>query len=130
MIGLDTTALIDLFRENKDIKALFSEIDDEVVLNQILYLELMLGLDFENLKHRDEEEFYDSIFNTYNVLNLDFNASKKASRILNELKKSGKVIGLFDCTIAGIYLSNGVNKIITRNKKHLEDIKELEIVEY
>lgn len=130
MIGLDTTALIDLFKENKNIKSLLGEIDDEIVLNHILYLELMLGLDFENLKHQDEEEFYDGIFNTYVVLNLDFNASKKASNILNELKRSGKIIGLFDCSIAAIYLSKGINKIITKNKKHFENIKELEIIDY
>jgi|SRR3989344_3903769 len=130
MIGLDTTALIDLFKENKNIKMLLNEVDDEIILNNILYLELMLGLDFENLKHKDEEKFYDGIFNTYTILSLDFNASKKSSNILNELKKSGKIIGLFDCSIAGIYLSKGVNKIITRNKKHFENIKGLEIINY
>ena len=130
MMGLDTTALIDLFKDSKGIKGVLANINEEAVLNHILYLELMFGLTFKNLEHKDEEKFYDALFNSYAVLNLDFNSSKKSSEILNDLKKSGKTIGLFDCTIAGIYLANGINKILTRNKKHFENIKGLTVISY
>lgn len=130
MIGLDTTALIDLFRNNENIKKILEETDEEVILNQISYLELRFGLDFNNTKHKIEEEFYDNLFGFYSVLDLDFKASKKASIIFAELEKKGKTIGQLDCTMAGIYLTKNVNKIISRNKKHFENIAGIEAISY
>ena len=46
------------------------------------------------------------------------------------LKSKGETIEDFDCAIAAILLSNGVNKIITRNKKHFERIKGLTVLKY
>lgn len=130
MIGLDTTALIDLFKKKKEIITLLAEIDDEIILSHIVYLELMFGLDLKDIKYKNEEDFYDNIFKSYIVLNLDFKASKKTSKIFRELKESGKTISLSDCSIAGIYLSNNITKIITKNTKHFENIKELKVITY
>ena len=125
MIGLDTSAIIDLFRDDPALIRLLEQIDDTVVLSQISYLELMFGLDFERRNDKTEEEYYDSLFNLYSVLPLDNISCKKAAKISLALKKLGKSIGQFDCAIAGILLANGTNKILTRNKKHFENIKEL-----
>jgi len=130
MIGLDTTALIDLFRGDKKIEDLLFRIDEEIILNHIIYLELMFGLDLKDAKHKDEEKFYNDIFSSYKVLNLSFKASKKSSEILKELKSSGKTAGFLDCSIAGIYISNNITKIITKNRKHFENIKGLKIISY
>jgi len=83
----------------------------------------MLGLDFKNQKHKNEEDFYDKIFTFYSVLELDYASSKKNSEINRELKRKENIIEPFDCAIASIYLTNGVNKMITRNIKHFENIK-------
>ena len=130
MIGLDTTALIDIFRNDNKLIELLDEIDDEIALNMITYLELMLGLDFKNQKHKNEEGFYDKIFNNYSVLELDYKSSKKNSEINRELKSKGNIIDPFDMAIAAIYLSNEINKIITRNVKHFENIKGIEVMSY
>ena len=130
MIGLDTSAIIDLFRDDPALIRLLEQIDDTVVLSQISYLELMFGLDFERRNDKTEEEYYDSLFNLYSVLPLDNISCKKAAKISLALKKLGKSIGQFDCAIAGILLANGTNKILTRNKKHFENIKELNVVSY
>ncbi len=130
MIGIDTTGLIDLFRNDKNILKLLEETEEEIILNIITYLELMLGLDFRNLKHKNEESFYDNLYNQYNVLKLDYKSSKKNSEINRELKNKGKIIDPFDMTIAAIYLTNGINKIITRNVKHFENIKDIEVIKY
>lgn len=130
MIGLDSTALIDLFREDKAIIKLLREVEDEVILNQISYLEIAIGIDFDNVKYKKEEEFYEKLFNSYQNLNLNILSSKIASRIFFELRKIGKIIELFDCAIAGIYLANGINKIITKNIKHFENIKGLKVISY
>lgn len=130
MIGLDTSAIIDLFRNNPALIALLEQIDDTVVLNQISYLEIMFGLDFQSRNDRSEEEYYDSLFNLYKILPLDNISCKKAAKISLELKKLGRSIEQFDCMIAGILLSNGIKKILTRNRKHFENIKELEVISY
>ena len=130
MIGIDSSALIDLFRNDKGIINLLETIEEEIVLNQISYLEIMFGLDFNDPKYNEEENFYDNLFNYFNNLNLDTKASKKSSIIFFKLKKIGKMIELFDCTIAGIYLSNNVSKIITKNVKHFENIEGLKVISY
>ena len=127
---MDTTALIDLFKRNEFIMKLLETIEEPVVLNQISYLELMFGLDPENSKHIIEEEYYDNLFNYFINFNLSFNSCKKSSKILWDLKKDGNIIDKSDCMIAGILLSNGINKIITRNVKHFENIKGLKVISY
>jgi len=130
MIGLDTTALIDLFKGDEDIKELLKKIDEPIILNQISYLELMFGLDSFNLNHKFEEEFYDNLFNYFMNLNLNFSSCKKAREVLWNLKRRGEIIEDFDCAIAGIFLTNNVNKIITRNIKHFEKIPGLNVISY
>jgi len=130
MIGLDTSAIIDLFKKDQSLIKLLEKTDEAIALNQVTYLELMFGLDIKNQSHKSEEEYYDSIFNSYTVLPLNNISCKKAAKILFELKKIGKTIDELDCAIAGILLSNGINKILTKNKKHFENIKELKVITY
>ena len=130
MIGLDSTAIIDLFRKDKSIGDLISSLDDQVAVTQINYLEVMLGLDFDNLKHKIEENYYDKLFNDFVNFDLDILTSKKAAEIANSLRKKGETIDPFDCAIAGILIQNGVKKIITRNIKHFSKIKGLDVISY
>jgi len=130
MIGLDTSSIIDIFKGNIEIKHIIEDLDDQLVLNEISYLELMFGLDLNNERHQIEESFYDNLFNQLLNLPLNSTSSKKSSKIITELKKTGNIIGPFDCAIAGILLSNGVNKIITKNVKHFDKIKGLKVISY
>lgn len=130
MIGLDTSGLIDLFKDKKEIVNLLKGIEEEIVLNLMGYLEVMVGLDLKNPKYLKEEEYYDEVYNSYTTLKLDAKSIKKTSDIIWSLKKKGEMIELLDCVIAGIYLTNGVNKIITKNIKHFENIKGLKIISY
>lgn len=130
MIGLDTSAIIDLFNEDPSLIKLLGGMDDKVALNQISYLELMFGLNFETEINKDEEGYYDSLFSSYTVLSLNNSSSKQAAKISLSLKKIGKTVDKFDCTIAGILLTNGIDKILTRNKKHFENIKGLKVISY
>lgn len=130
MIGIDSSALIDLWKKKEPIIELLKDIDEEIILNQISYLELMFGLDFTILKHKEEELFYDEIFDNYNIFGLNKKASKKTSEIFWELKKKGEGVDEFDCMIAGIYLSNGINKIITKDAEHFNRIKGMTVMSY
>ena len=108
MIGLDTSALIDLVNP----------------------FEFYSGLDLENNEHQQEETYYLEILKTLYHFDVTVQSCKYASRIFWRLKKQGKMISRFDCLIAATFITNGVNKILTRNKKHFENIKEIEIIEY
>lgn len=130
MIGLDSSAIIDFFKGDEKLSILLRNIKDSLVANQIVYLELMFGIDSNNLVHLEEEKFYDAFFDSLIVFDLDRNAGKLSSRIFHELSKKGEKIGEFDCIIAGIYLSKGVDKIITKNAKHFEKVKGLKVLSY
>jgi tRNA(fMet)-specific endonuclease VapC len=130
MIGIDSNSIIDIFRDNPDLKLLFEKLDDELCSTIINYQEIIFGINLKNEKDYEEEKYYDKLFDSMILYNLDIKSCKKAREILFELKKSGKTIGEFDCMIAGIFLANGVNKIITRNKKHFESIPGFEVISY
>lgn len=130
MICLDTTAIIDIFKGNKELKVLLEETNGPLATTRINYLEIMFGLNFDNSVHKKEESYYDEFFKEILILEIDNSSSKKASSIFWNLKNKGKIIGKFDCVIAGILLSKGFNKIITKNIKHFENIKELKVRGY
>lgn len=130
MIGLDTCVLIDLFRKDKVLIQLFATIQESIYLNDIVYLELLMGLDPDNKKHNEEERFYESLFSAFPLVQLNACAIKKTRDIFWKLKKEGKELHASDCSIAGIYLANGINTIITKNRSHFERIKGLKVLGY
>jgi len=128
MIGLDTTAMIDLFKGVDSIKQVLNKNKEALCATRVTYLELMFGID--PAKHKDEEAFYDAFYSTVYALELDAESCKKAGRLFQELKQKGKTIGEFDCVIASMFLSNGIKKVVTRNKKHFEHIPGLSVIGY
>lgn len=130
MIGIDSSALIDLFRGESEIIELFKNLDDELVTTYINYFEILTGLNLEDKSYQEEFGYFESLFQEVNLLNLSKESCEASSSIVWDLKKRGKMIGKVDCMIAGILLSNGVNKIITRNVKHFENIKGLKVISY
>ena len=130
MIALDTTAIIDLFNGDSSLIKILQELDDEFVTTSINQQEIYFGLDTTKEDHQEEERNYDGLFNNLIIHSLELRSVKASSEIFWNLKKKGTQIGKFDCMIAGILLSNQINKIITKNVKHFEKIKELEVISY
>ena len=64
------------------------------------------------------------------IFPLGYKEAEKAAEIYDLLESKGNLIDDNDILIAGIMLSNGINKIITKNVKHFEKIESLEIIEY
>ena len=64
------------------------------------------------------------------IFSLGFKEAEKAAEIYDNLESKGKMIDDNDILIAGIMLSNGILKIITKNVKHFEIIKGIEIIQY
>jgi predicted nucleic acid-binding protein len=130
MIGIDTSALIDLFRGEENIVKLLESIDDNLFTTYINYFEIITGIDIKDGKYNEEFEYFKNLFNDLTLLNLNKKSCEISSLITWELKSKGAIIGKMDIMIAGIFLANGVNKIITRNKKHFENIKGLKVISY
>src|SRR3989338_2897331 len=126
MIGLDTTAIIDILNDNDALKKVFGGLNEPIVTNRISELEIMFGIDSKSGKFSEENQLYDNLFESMDIFELDTESCKKAAEIFWKLRKEGATIEQFDCAIAGIYLSNNISKIKTRNKHHFEKIKEIE----
>ena len=130
MIALDTTAIIDIFKGDIQLKKILDGIKEQLVTTLINHQEIMFGLDLMDPAYKKEEDYYDDFFQSITILSNDVESSKKGSEIFWELKRQGKIIGRFDCMIAGILLTKGVQKLITKNKKHFENIKGLKVLSY
>jgi len=130
MIGLDTSASIDLFKGEPKIKFFLENAKDKVATTMINIFEFYIGLDLENIKHQKEESFYLEILKSLYHYNKNIESCRYASKIFWRLRKKGITISRFDCLIAAVFITNGVTRILTRNKKHFENIKELSVISY
>ncbi len=130
MIGLDTSAVIDIFRGEEKIKQFLENNKEPFAVSIMSYLELFFGLNHENPKHKEEGKYYGGFFKSIYNLDLDKGACEEASKIFWVLRKEGKSIEQFDCVIAAIFLTNGINKILTRNSRHFDKIKGIKAISY
>lgn len=130
MIGLDTSAIIDIFKGDKDIKEFLDNNSEPLAATTISYLELFFGLNPKDPKHGKESEYYKEFFKSLYNIDLTKDSCEFASNIFWSLKKEGKTIEQFDCVIAALLISNGINKILTRNSKHFEKIRKLNVISY
>lgn len=130
MIGLDTTAVIDIFKKDSNLNKLLTNLDDRFVSTAVNYWEIRAGLNPKDYKYKLEDEYYENFFNDLAVFEFDKSSVKKASEIFWELAGKGEMIDDFDSMIAGVLLTNGVTKIITKNRKHFERIKGLKVLSY
>ena len=130
MIGFDTCAIIDLFKGDESLGEFIEKNKEPLAVNMINYLELSFGLDPTHHNYGPEKIFYDEFFQSLLNFNLSAESCAKASEIFRNLKNQGKTIDQFDCVIAAVFLSNGVNKILTRNTKHFNNIKNLRTITY
>ena len=130
MIGLDTTAIIDLFRGEPAIKRFLERSKEPLATNIINHLEVHFGIEPSNPKHQKEAAYYDEFFRSTYFFTLTREASRRACELHWQLKKRGTPISKLDSIIAACFLENGVRKILTRNARHFTHIKELKVVVY
>ena len=135
MIILDSTACIDYLVGDKDLKNLLDEQIDIFGITTVSIYEIFIGL--ERTKRKRSKERYDELLKIWikmisnmQFLSLGIKEAMKSSEIYDQLSSKGQIIEDNDILIAGIMLSNGINKIITRNKRHFERIESLEIITY
>src|SRR5208283_4507873 len=68
------------------------------------------------------------LLNIIEVIDLDSKIAIDAGKIYADLVRIGKRIELNDCFIAATALSLGINRVVTRNKKHFFCIEDIEAV--
>jgi predicted nucleic acid-binding protein len=130
MIGLDTCAIIDLFKGDTRLAPILKDNKEPLVSTILNYSELTFGIDPSKKKHSEELDCYEKIFDEIRTLGLTKETCKEASRIYWQLRDKGKTVEKADCMIAAILLSNGIQKILTRNTKHFKDIPGVKVLTY
>ncbi len=126
MIILDSDILIAFLRKNeqaiKKIKELINR-NEELAVTVFNEQEILLGALFmgKNLFEKTKE-----FLDVFKKINYEENDMLETIKIIKDLRKRGKRIGVIDEMIAGICISRGAT-LITRNVAHFSRIKKLKI---
>jgi predicted nucleic acid-binding protein len=135
MIILDTTACIDYLNGNKEIKSLLSKQEDLIHITSITVYEINIGL--ERTKRKISLKRYNELYKVWTefisgmeIFALGFKEAEKAAETFDKLESKGKIIDDNDILIVGIMLSNGINKIITKNTKRFKEIEDIKAISY
>ena len=129
---IDTTLLIDIIRaKDKKVAEKMEELDKEEFphfITSITVMELISGA-LRSDKPNSNEEMVEKLVSAFEILPFDHDASLVAGSIDAYLIKEGKNIGTTDTMIDAIALANN-QEILTRNVKHFERVKGLEVKTY
>lgn len=132
MICLDSSFIIDFLKNDKSAVKIYERYaDEEFYISEISLFEVATGFLFAEYKNQksDFNGFVDFV-SSLNILSTFNLHSLEAARINASLILKGKTIEPNDCIIAGTMIANNVKKIITKNKKHFSQIKEIEVLSY
>ena len=128
MIGIDTNIIIDILRKKEIGNYLQNLKSDDLCTTEIVVYEILYGLFAQEF---DKEQYaqFEAILDTFAyIFPVDRKAAVHAAQIAGRLAKTGKMIDHRDILIAGAFLANGCRKILTKNKKDFQRIKELEVL--
>jgi len=135
MIILDTSACIDYLNGNENIREVISKREDLIHITAITIYEINIGLErtkrkISETRYKELNKIWLDFISGMEIFSLGFKEAKKSAEIYDKLESKGKKIDDNDILIIGIMLSNGINKIITKNVKHFELIEEIEVINY
>jgi predicted nucleic acid-binding protein len=124
--------LIDLLRGKEEaVKLKARSLDQRFTvkaITSISVMELWRGALKKGASEEEKKKIKD-IISSYLLYSFDEEAAQHAAEIESILSKAGEIIDIEDIMIAGIALSKKEG-IVTRNQKHFQQIKELEIETY
>ena len=128
---LDSTWIIDFLRGNQEaIEIIKNKTREELYTTEINVFEIIAGMYKLKKMSQLHKEKAKELIRNINVLQLDRKGSIEAGKIAGTLISKGQQIEATDCLIAGIGITNGINKIVTRNIKHFERINGIRIIKY
>lgn len=129
MICVDSDCLINFLKGKEAEIKIMSEYSDDIVTTEINRYEVFEGVYAKLHQKQNEFEETKNFFNSIIVLS-GSGWGLTAAKLFCELIKNGKEIDQNDCMIVAIMKANGCNKIITKNKKHFEQIEGIEVIPY
>ncbi len=124
MVCLDSDVLINFLRNDVKTINLINKLKDrgkQLATTSINSFELLKGI--PNSSKMDKSKVLEFLSN-FKIYNFEFNSSKKAAEIFEDLKAKGRIIELPDIMIASIIIANN-ETIITGNVSHFERIESL-----
>ena len=92
--------------------------------------EVLFGIVYSNVKVDERIVKVNLLFDRLNIIGLNKDATLRSAQIRAKLIKEGKEIDVIDCLIAGIALDEGINTVLTKNRKHFERIPEIKVEDY
>ncbi|MCF7871948.1 type II toxin-antitoxin system VapC family toxin [Candidatus Woesearchaeota archaeon] len=110
-------------------KKLLKKIGKAVLyISEINVFEIGAGI----MMHGSKKEFnvFIDFLENIELIPATTNFALDAAVLSGILKKKGIKIGSMDLLIVGMMQNFGINKIITRNKKHFENIPGIEVISY
>ena len=119
---VDTDVIIDLLRGQQEVKPIFEDIENgkvDAAFSTITEVELFSGKSCNSL---EEQQKIDALLLIMKRLPLNKSVAREAGRI-----KRKQDTNLADAVIAATAIANHIKIIVTRNKKHFNNIKELRI---
>ena len=137
MILVDSTFLIDSLRKLPNVREFLIKNPTEILFTtEINIFELYLGLYSSKVLEQDPDQFemrkqrLEELILKFQVLTFRRGEALTAARILGKLYRTGKPIEFRYGLIAGIAISNGIKKVLTRNIEHFNRIEEIEVLSY
>ena len=137
VILVDSTFLIDSLRKLPNVREFLIKNPTEILFTtEINIFELYLGLYSSKVLEQDPDQFemrkqrLEELILKFQVLTFRRGEALTAARILGRLYRTGKPIEFRYGLIAGIAISNGIKKVLTRNIEHFNRIEEIEVLSY
>ncbi len=130
-VCLDTSFLIDFLRGEPNTRITYQRLRSEgysFATTTITAFEIFRGVDKRG-RIKGEEEAVRKLLSRLAVWNLDVEAAERGSRIYTELEQAGNTIGINDCLVAAIALSNGCQNIVS-DAVHFQRILGIEQMSY
>ncbi len=122
MYLLDTTAIIELFRGDAQVKQILGRKIDDSAVTSVSYFEIFTRIYHKQLKH--EKKYFTQFFSSIPIYFFDLKAADASSKLMASLYNRGTPINLADVMIAGIGIASKAEGIITADKD-FESIKQI-----
>lgn len=134
MACLDSSTIIDLLRKRFKLESLRIKLgkDEIIKIPSPAIIEVIRGLYLnKNILNvqEGEKDRINKLFSSFPILDFDKDCAIKTGEIEADLLNMGEIIDLEDIMIGAIAKQHG-EKLITRNIKHFERIKGLEVEGY
>ena len=130
MIFLDSDILSYYFAGNSEIHNKMKETinaGERIALTAMNVYEILKGFKWRNSKNK--EIIFHQFLETVPVFPIDDNVINLATDIYADLKRNEITISDADILIAAIVINNN-GKLISNNKKHYKEIKNLEVINW